>query len=65
MKAVIKVCTANKDFTDDQKQILRRISIVLREHNLYATQNFHFSLLKNSKSIVSSTLNDLQTFGIL
>lgn len=33
MKAIIRVCTANKDFTEDQKQILRRISIVLREHD--------------------------------
>ena len=34
MKAIIKVCTAADEFTEDQKQILRRISNVLTEHNL-------------------------------
>ena len=34
MKAIIKVVTANKEFSEDQKQIMRRISNVLLEHNL-------------------------------
>lgn len=34
MKAIIKVCTASRDFTDDQKQIMKRIANVLVEHNL-------------------------------
>jgi hypothetical protein len=34
MKALIKVSTASKAFTEDQLQILRRISNVLTEHNL-------------------------------
>jgi len=34
MKAIIKVCTAEKEFTQDQKQILRRVAMVLTEHNL-------------------------------
>jgi hypothetical protein len=34
MKAIIKVCTASKNFTEDQKQILKRISMVLIEHGL-------------------------------
>jgi hypothetical protein len=34
MKATIKVCTAADEFTEDQKQILRRVSNVLMEHNL-------------------------------
>jgi hypothetical protein len=34
MKAIIKVCTASKEFTEDQKQIMRRISNVLKEHDL-------------------------------
>ena len=34
MKAIIKVCTASKEFTDDQKQMLRRISNVMIAHNL-------------------------------
>jgi hypothetical protein len=32
MKAIIKVCVAAKEFTEDQKQILRRVSMVLIEH---------------------------------
>jgi len=34
MKALIKIVTAEKEFTQDQKQILRRVSMVLTEHNL-------------------------------
>jgi len=34
MKAIIKVCTASKDFTQDQKTIIRRVSMVLSEHGL-------------------------------
>ena len=36
MKAVIKVVTANKEFSNDQKQILRRVTMVLIEHQLSA-----------------------------
>jgi len=36
MKAVIKVVTAAKDFTEDQKQIMRRVTMVLIEHDLSA-----------------------------
>jgi phage gpG-like protein len=36
MKAIIKVCTAAKEFTEDQKQIMRRVTNVLTEHNLSA-----------------------------
>ena len=34
MKAIIKVCTASKEFNNDQKQILRRVAMVLIGHNL-------------------------------
>jgi hypothetical protein len=34
MKAIIKVCTAAKEFTEDQKKIMRRISMVLIGHDL-------------------------------
>lgn len=34
MKAIIKICTAEKEFTEDQKQIMRRVANVLIEHNL-------------------------------
>jgi len=34
MKALIKVCTASKSFTQDQQQILKRVAMVLTEHGL-------------------------------
>ena len=34
MKAIIKVVTAEKEFNDDQKKILKRIMMVLTEHDL-------------------------------
>jgi hypothetical protein len=34
MKALIKVVTAEKEFNEDQKRILKRVAIVLIEHNL-------------------------------
>jgi hypothetical protein len=34
MKAIIRIVTAEKEFTRDQEQIMRRISNVLREHGL-------------------------------
>jgi hypothetical protein len=34
MKATIKVVTAEKEFTYDQRQILRRVAMVLKEHDL-------------------------------
>lgn len=34
MKAIIKIVTAAPQFTEDQKKIIRRIMIVLIEHDL-------------------------------
>jgi aspartokinase len=34
MKAEIKIFTFNKEFTPDQREILRRYLNVLKEHNL-------------------------------
>lgn len=34
MKALIKVVTAEKEFSEDQKRILKRVAIVLIKHNL-------------------------------
>jgi hypothetical protein len=34
MKAIIKICTAAKEFTEDQKKIMKRIAMILIEHNL-------------------------------
>jgi len=34
MKAIIKVCTAEQEFSQDHKAILRRVAMVLTEHNL-------------------------------
>ena len=36
MKAIIKVAIADKEFTEDQKQILRRVTMVLIEHGMSA-----------------------------
>jgi hypothetical protein len=33
MKVNIKAVTAGKELTQDQKQILRRVALVLQEHN--------------------------------
>jgi hypothetical protein len=48
MKALIKVCTAAKEFTDDQKQILRRVTMVLIEHGLSAAV---FMKIKKTKQL--------------
>lgn len=34
MKAVIRICTAEKEFSGDQIKIMKRIAMVLIEHNL-------------------------------
>jgi protease II len=34
MKAKIKVCTAAKEFSEDQKKIIKRMASVLSEHDL-------------------------------
>jgi hypothetical protein len=34
MKAIIKVCTAERKFSEDQKAIMKRVALVLIEHNL-------------------------------
>jgi hypothetical protein len=39
MKAIIKICTAEKEFTADQLQIMRRVRNVLEEHGLSAAIN--------------------------
>jgi len=36
MKAIIKIVTAEREFNADQKQIMRRIVMVLTEHSLSA-----------------------------
>lgn len=34
MKAIIKIVTAEGKFTEDQERIIKRVSMVLIEHNL-------------------------------
>jgi len=34
MKAIIKILTANPEFSQDQKAIMKRVAMVLMEHNL-------------------------------
>jgi len=36
MKAIIKILTAEKRFSEDQKTVMRRVINVLAEHNLSA-----------------------------
>jgi hypothetical protein len=49
MKAIIKVCTASKEFTEDQKKIMKRIAIVLIEHNLSVDIRMQVKKIKHLK----------------
>lgn len=49
MKAIIKVCSAAKAFTEDQKQIIRRISMVLIEHQLSVDVSMKIKKTKHLK----------------
>jgi hypothetical protein len=49
MKANIKVCTAARQFTEDQKQILRRVTMVLIEHDLSAAVFIKVKKIKHLK----------------
>jgi hypothetical protein len=53
MKAIIKVCTANKEFTQDQTAIMRRIALVLIEHNLSVSIVMKIKKIKQLKLKVS------------
>jgi len=46
MKATIKICTAEKEFSQNQKAIMKRVTMVLIEHNLSAA-----IFMKESKHI--------------
>lgn len=39
MKATIRIVTAEKEFREDQIKIIRRIMMVLQEHNLSVSLN--------------------------
>jgi len=49
MKAVIKIVTAAPNFTEDQKQIIRRVSMVLIEHGLSVYANMKVKKVKTIK----------------
>jgi hypothetical protein len=49
MKAVIKIATAERKFTDDQDKIIKRVALVLTEHNLSVAV---VRKVKKSKQIV-------------
>jgi hypothetical protein len=49
MKAIIKVCTAEKEFNEDQKKIMKRIALVLIEHNLSVSILMKIKKYKNLK----------------
>jgi hypothetical protein len=49
MKALIKVCTAQKEFNQDQIAIMKRISLVLIEHNLSVSVTYKVKKIKQLK----------------
>jgi hypothetical protein len=49
MKANIKAVTASKALTEDQKQILRRVSMVLIEHGFSVCTSYKVSKFKKLK----------------
>jgi hypothetical protein len=49
MKAVIRAVTASKEFTEDQKQILRRVSMVLIEHGFSVDTCYKVKKVKTIK----------------
>ena len=49
MKALIKVCTAAKEFTEDQIKIMKRISMVLIEHGLSVDVRMKIKTVKHLK----------------
>lgn len=53
MKANIKVVTASKEFTEDQKQILRRVSMVLIEHGFSVETKIKVKKVKTLKLITA------------
>lgn len=49
MKALIKVVTAEKEFSEDQKRILKRVALVLIEHNLSVAVSMKIKKVKHLK----------------
>jgi hypothetical protein len=49
MKCTIKAVTASKEFTEDQKLILRRVSMVLIEHGFSVESTYKVKKVKTIK----------------
>lgn len=49
MKALIKVVTAENEFSEDQLKIIKRIAIVLIEHNLSVAVSMKIKKIKRLK----------------
>ncbi len=49
MKALIKVVTADDEFSEDQLKIIKRIAIVLIEHNLSVAVSMKIKKVKYLK----------------
>jgi len=49
MKALIKVVTAENEFSEDQLKIIKRIAIVLIEHNLSVAVSMKIKKVKHLK----------------
>jgi hypothetical protein len=52
MKATIKIVTACKEFNEDQKKVIRRIMMVLDEHDLSVCLEMKKKVTKNSKKVL-------------
>jgi hypothetical protein len=59
MKAVIKIVTAEKEFTPDQIKIMKRIISVLIEHNLSVAL-----LMKEKTGAKGRKTNEIQPFAL-
>ena len=49
MKALIKIVTAEDEFSEDQLKIIKRIAIVLIEHNLSVAVSMKIKKVKHLK----------------
>ena len=49
MKALIKIVTAENEFSEDQLKIIKRIALVLIEHNLSVAVSMKIKKVKHLK----------------
>lgn len=64
MKAVIKIATAGK-FTEDQEKIIKRVAIVLAEHNLSVSVERKIKKVQTYKLKVSWKNESLKNYHMV